>query len=147
MEFDIRISVGMTLEEARDSLLEDSLKLQRGEYYIVNHLGVLNWEQFYALFSPAGLIQVESFVKSHNGICEESLCEHQPLDFTNLSTHIKVSDLKEFDAAEYIKSAEDVVLYLKLALDDNDPAALADALEVISRSEGLSRLTESKNPK
>lgn len=56
---------------------------------------------------------------------------------------IKVTDLKVFDPADYINNAEDVVLYLKETLEENDPVALAEALRVIVRSEGMSKLTES----
>lgn len=53
---------------------------------------------------------------------------------------VKVTDLKEFDPADYINNAEDVMLYLKETLAENDPIALGDALRVILRSEGCSKL-------
>jgi DNA-binding phage protein len=56
------------------------------------------------------------------------------------STSIKVSELKVFDPADFINDAEDVMLYLKLTLSENDPLSLADALEVILRSDGIKKL-------
>lgn len=90
--------------------------------------------------SPAGLKLIEPFVSRKNEISDQNLCVSKTTDFTYQSSEIKVSELKEFDAAEYIKDAADVMEYLRLTLEKNDPLALADALEVISRSEGLTQL-------
>jgi DNA-binding phage protein len=53
-----------------------------------------------------------------------------------------VSELKVFDAADYIKDADDLMLYLRLTLSENDPISLADALNVILRSDGVNKLME-----
>lgn len=55
MEFSIQINVGETPHEALERVLEDFHKHEQGEKYVASQLGVLNWDQFYALFSPQGL--------------------------------------------------------------------------------------------
>lgn len=49
---------------------------------------------------------------------------------------------RRFDAANYITSPEDVVEYLNAVLEENDPAALTQALGTIARSEGMTRIAE-----
>ncbi|MGP1715810.1 hypothetical protein [Methylophilus sp.] len=146
MEFSIQINVGQTPQEALESILDDFHKHERGEKYVASQLGVLNWDQFYALFSPQGLKQVESFVKSHNGIWPELMLDFLPLVTTNQNTNISVSGLKEFDPADYINDAEDVMLYLKDTLAENDPVALAEALTVILRADGIKKLIGNSEP-
>ncbi|QXL84823.1 addiction module antidote protein [Comamonas sp. NLF-1-9] len=53
---------------------------------------------------------------------------------------IKISDLPVFDAAEYLKSEEDIAIYLTLAIEENDPAGLADALGTIARARGMTEV-------
>jgi probable addiction module antidote protein len=50
---------------------------------------------------------------------------------------IKVSDLPEFDAAEYLDSEADIAAYLTTVLEENDAALLAAALGDIARSKGM----------
>ena len=50
-----------------------------------------------------------------------------------MSKKIKVSELPEFDAAEYLNSEEDVAAYLTTILEENDAALLAAALGDIAR--------------
>lgn len=140
MEFAIQINVGESPQEALESALETMQKHERGEKFVASHLGVLTWKQFYALFSPVGLKLIEPFVTRKNEISDQCLSVSEPADSTFKNSDITVSELKEFDAAEYIKDAADVMEYLRLTLEENDPLALADALEVISRSEGLTQL-------
>jgi probable addiction module antidote protein len=52
---------------------------------------------------------------------------------------ITVSD---FDAADYIKTKEDVVAYLEAALAENDPKLLFTVIGDIARSEGMARLAQ-----
>jgi probable addiction module antidote protein len=47
-----------------------------------------------------------------------------------MTTKIKVSELAEFDAAEYLSSEADVAAYLTTVLEENDSALLAAALGV-----------------
>lgn len=52
-------------------------------------------------------------------------------------TKIKVADLPEFDMAEHLDSDQAIAEYLTVVLDENDPAALADALGTIARARGM----------
>jgi probable addiction module antidote protein len=55
---------------------------------------------------------------------------------------ITVSD---FDAAEYIKTEEDVLAYLEAALEENDSKVLFTAIGDIARSKGMARLAKELN--
>lgn len=55
---------------------------------------------------------------------------------------IKVSELPEFDVAEYLNSEEDVAAYLTAVLEENDPALLATALGDIARSRGMTQVAK-----
>ena len=57
-----------------------------------------------------------------------------------MTKKIKVSELHEFDAAEYLNSDEDVAAYLTTILDENDPALLAAAIGDIARARGMSQV-------
>lgn len=59
-----------------------------------------------------------------------------------MSKKIKVSELPEFDAAEYLNSEEDVAAYLTAVLEENDPALLAAALGDIARAKGMSQVAK-----
>lgn len=50
---------------------------------------------------------------------------------------IKASDLPEFDMAEHLDSAQAIAEYLTIVLEEDDPAALADALGTIDRALNL----------
>jgi probable addiction module antidote protein len=50
---------------------------------------------------------------------------------------IKVSELPDFDAAEYLDSEEAVAAYLTTVLEENDAALLAAALGDIARARGM----------
>jgi len=48
----------------------------------------------------------------------------------------------EFNASDYLETAEDVKAYLQTALDENDAEFFIDALGVVSRSRGMKELSE-----
>lgn len=55
---------------------------------------------------------------------------------------VKVADLPEFDMAQYLDSDEAVAEYLTLVMEENDPAALAQALGTIARARGMSEIAK-----
>ena len=59
-----------------------------------------------------------------------------------MSNKVKVSELPEFDAAEYLNSEEDVAAYLTAVLEENDPALLAAALGDMARARGMSQIAK-----
>ena len=54
----------------------------------------------------------------------------------------KVSELQEFDAAEYLNSDEEVAAYLTTVLEENDAALLAAAIGDIARARGMSQVAK-----
>ncbi len=59
-----------------------------------------------------------------------------------MAKRIKVSELPEFDAAEYLNNEEDVAAYLTAVLEENDPALLAAAIGDIARARGMSQVAK-----
>lgn len=55
---------------------------------------------------------------------------------------IKVSELPEFDAAEYLNTDEDLAAYLTAILEENDPSLLAAALGDIARARGMTQVAK-----
>jgi probable addiction module antidote protein len=47
---------------------------------------------------------------------------------------------RPFDPANYLKSDDDIAIYVSEALDTNDPAFIADALGVVARARGMSQI-------
>jgi probable addiction module antidote protein len=47
---------------------------------------------------------------------------------------------RSFDPAEYIDNEEAAAAYIEEALDSGDPAFIADALGVVARARGMSRI-------
>ena len=54
----------------------------------------------------------------------------------------KISDLPEFDAAEHLKTEEDIAIYLNIVLEENDPALLASALGDIAKARGMTQIAK-----
>ena len=50
---------------------------------------------------------------------------------------IKVSELQDFDPAEYLESEEAMAEYLTAIIEENNPALLAAALGDIARARGM----------
>lgn len=55
---------------------------------------------------------------------------------------IKISELPDFDPAEYLKDEEDIAAYLTVILEENDPALLAAALGDIARARGMTEIAK-----
>jgi probable addiction module antidote protein len=53
---------------------------------------------------------------------------------------IKVSTLREFDAAEYLNDDNAIAEYLSAILEENDPSLLAAALGDIARAKGMAMI-------
>lgn len=59
-----------------------------------------------------------------------------------MTKKIKVSELSEFDATEYLHSEEDIAAYLTAVLEENDSTLLATALGDIARARGMSQIAK-----
>ena len=55
---------------------------------------------------------------------------------------VKVADLPSFDMAESLKTEEDIVMYLNMVLEENDPTELAHALGVIAKARGITQIAK-----
>lgn len=51
-----------------------------------------------------------------------------------------VSNLPDFDMAEYLKTDEDIAMYLTTVLEENNPVELTHALGVIARARGMTEV-------
>jgi probable addiction module antidote protein len=51
----------------------------------------------------------------------------------------------DFDAAEFLKTEKDIMAYLEVALEENDPEFLLSAIGDIARSKGMTRLARNLN--
>ena len=59
-----------------------------------------------------------------------------------MTKKIKVSDLPEFDVTEYLDDEQAIAQYLTIVIEENDPAALAQALGTIARARGMMQMAE-----
>ena len=59
-----------------------------------------------------------------------------------MTKKIKLSEIPEFDAAEYLANDEDVAAYLTTILEENDAALLAAALGDIARARGMTQVAK-----
>ena len=64
------------------------------------------------------------------------------LEDWRMSKKIKVSELPEFDAAQYLNSEEDIAAYLTTVIEENDSSLLAAALGDIARARGMSQVAK-----
>lgn len=55
---------------------------------------------------------------------------------------IKISELPDFDPAEYLKSDEDIAAYLTAIMEESDPALLVAALGDIARARGMAHIAQ-----
>jgi probable addiction module antidote protein len=51
----------------------------------------------------------------------------------------------KWDPSEYIETKEDVIAYLEVALEENDPAFLLKTIGYIARSKGMAQLARELN--
>ena len=51
-----------------------------------------------------------------------------------MTKKIKISELKEFDMAQYLTNDEEIAEYLSIGIEENDPSELARALGTIARA-------------
>jgi len=59
-----------------------------------------------------------------------------------MTKKIKISELPEFDITEHLDSEQAIAEYITIVLEENDPAALADALCVAARARGMSEIAK-----
>jgi probable addiction module antidote protein len=59
-----------------------------------------------------------------------------------MAKKIKITDLPEFDAAEYLDDEQAVAAYLTAVLEENDPALLAAALGDVARARGMTEIAK-----
>jgi probable addiction module antidote protein len=55
---------------------------------------------------------------------------------------VKVTDLQDFDPAQYLDSPEAVAAYLTSMLEEGEPALIAAALGDIARARGMSQIAK-----
>jgi probable addiction module antidote protein len=60
----------------------------------------------------------------------------------SVNTKIKASELASFDAAEHLKTDEDIALYISLVIEDGDAGELAHALGIAARARGMSDIAQ-----
>lgn len=60
-----------------------------------------------------------------------------------MTKKIKIADLPEFDMTEHLPDEQAIAEYLTVVLEEDDPAALADALGTIARARGMSDIAKS----
>lgn len=55
---------------------------------------------------------------------------------------VKISELKRFDAAEYLDTEQAITEYLTIVLEENDPAAFMRALNTVARARGMTQIAK-----
>ena len=58
-----------------------------------------------------------------------------------MTKKIKIADLPEFDMAEHLPDEQAIAEYLTVVLEEDDPAALADALAAHNEAESVQLAT------
>jgi probable addiction module antidote protein len=59
-----------------------------------------------------------------------------------MTKKVKVSDLPEFDITEHLDSEQAIAEYITIVLEENDPAALAEALGSVARARGMTDIAK-----
>jgi probable addiction module antidote protein len=55
---------------------------------------------------------------------------------------VKISELSNFDIADYLKTDKDIAEYLTVVLEDGDPALFVAAIGDIARAKGMSEISK-----
>jgi probable addiction module antidote protein len=58
---------------------------------------------------------------------------------------IRIADLPAFDMTDYLEDEQAIAEYLTIVLEENDPAALIQALGTIARVRGLTEIAKLSN--
>jgi probable addiction module antidote protein len=59
-----------------------------------------------------------------------------------MTRKVKISDLPEFDITEHLDSEQAIAEYITIVLEENDPAALAEALGSVARARGMTEIAK-----
>ena len=59
-----------------------------------------------------------------------------------MTKKVRIADLPEFDITEHLEDEQAMAEYLTIVLEENDPAALADALGSIARARGMTEIAK-----
>ena len=59
-----------------------------------------------------------------------------------MTKKVKISDLPEFDITEHLDNEQAIAEYITIILEENDPAALADALGSVARARGMTDIAK-----
>ena len=59
-----------------------------------------------------------------------------------MSEKIRIADLPEFDTTEHLEDNQAIAEYLSIVLEENDPAALAQALGTAARARGMTEIAK-----
>lgn len=60
-----------------------------------------------------------------------------------MTRKIKISELPEFDMAEYLPDEQAIAEYLTIVLEEGDPAELMHALGTVARARGMTEIAKS----
>lgn len=59
-----------------------------------------------------------------------------------MTDKIKIADLPDFDITEHLDNDQAIAEYLTIVLEEDDPAAFADALGSIARARGMTQIAK-----
>ena len=62
-----------------------------------------------------------------------------------MTEKIRVADLPEFDMADYLEDEQAIAEYLTIVLEENDPAALIQALGTVARVRGMTEIAKTSH--
>lgn len=59
-----------------------------------------------------------------------------------MNKKVNISHLSEFDITEHLDSEQTIAEYITIVVEENDPAALADALGSVARARGMTDIAK-----